>query len=89
MVLYRSPEQTDLHIYCWSFSQVHCSKIFCINFIALHPPAPPPPPPPPSSGHVFFLMHHDDLIWILKESHQSYIKIGPVVSDKKIFKCFI
>ena len=28
MVLYRSLEQTDLHTYCWSFSQVHCSKIF-------------------------------------------------------------
>ena len=28
MVLYRSPEQTALHTYCWSFSQVHCSKIF-------------------------------------------------------------
>ena len=28
MVLYRSPDQTDLHIYCWSFSQVHCSRIF-------------------------------------------------------------
>ena len=28
MVLYRSPEQTALHTYCWSFSKVHCSKIF-------------------------------------------------------------
>ena len=28
MVLYRSPDQTDLHIYCLSFSQVHCSRIF-------------------------------------------------------------
>ena len=28
MVLYRSPEQIDLHTYRWSFSQVHCSKIF-------------------------------------------------------------
>ena len=28
MVLYRSPEQTALHTYCWSFSQAHCSKIF-------------------------------------------------------------
>ena len=28
MVLYRSPEQTALQTYCWSFSQVHCSKIF-------------------------------------------------------------
>ena len=28
MVLYRSPEQTALHTYCWSFSQVYCSKIF-------------------------------------------------------------
>ena len=27
MVLYRSPDQTDLHIYCWRFSQVHCSRI--------------------------------------------------------------
>ena len=28
VVLYRSPDQTNLHIYCWSFSQVHCSRIF-------------------------------------------------------------
>ena len=28
MVLYRSPEQTTLHTYYWSFSKVHCSKIF-------------------------------------------------------------
>ena len=28
MVLYRSPEQTDLNTYYLSFSQVHCSKIF-------------------------------------------------------------
>ena len=28
MVLYCSPEQTALQTYCWSFSQVHCSKIF-------------------------------------------------------------
>ena len=28
MVLCCSPEQTALHTYCWSFSQVYCSKIF-------------------------------------------------------------
>ena len=28
MVLYHSPEQTNLHTYCWRFSQVHCSKIY-------------------------------------------------------------
>ena len=33
MVLYCSPEQTDLHTYCWSFSQVHCSKIFVYQYM--------------------------------------------------------
>ena len=42
----------------------------------------------------FVLMHHDSLNYILIEGHQggtflpSYIEIGPVVSDKKIFKLF-
>ena len=61
MVLYRSHEQTDLHTYCWSFSQVQWSKIFVL---ILKPCAP--------SSHVF-LMHHDDLNWILKEGHQRNI----------------
>ena len=54
---------------------------FLYNFIALLP-----------CGRVFF-MHHDRWNWILKEGHQrnnlpSYIEIGPVASNKKIFEVF-
>ena len=53
-VLYRSPEQTDLHTYI--IVEVS-AKFTALNFIALHPH----PPPTPHSSHVFFfLMHHDN-----------------------------
>ena len=43
MVLYRSPEQTDLHTY---ISVEVSAKFTALNFIALHPPPPPPTNPP-------------------------------------------
>ena len=46
MVLYRSPEQTDLHTY---ISVEVSAKFTALNFIALHPH----PPPTPHSSHVF------------------------------------
>ena len=52
MVLYRSPEQTDLYTY---ISVEVSAKFTALNFIALHPP------PTPHSSHVFFfLTHHDN-----------------------------
>ena len=54
MVLYRSPEQTDLHTY---ITVEVSAKLTALNFIALHPP----PPTNPHSSHVcFFLTHHDN-----------------------------
>ena len=43
MVLYRSPEQTDLHIY---ISVEVSAKFTALNFIALHRPSPHPTNPP-------------------------------------------
>ena len=37
MVLYRSPEQTDLHTY---ITDEVSAKFTALNFIALHPPPP-------------------------------------------------
>ena len=54
MVLYCSPEQTDLYTY---ISVEVSAKFTALNIIALHPP----PPPTPHSSHVFFfLTHHDN-----------------------------
>ena len=66
MVLYRSPEQTDLHTY---ITVEGSAKFTALNFIALQPP----PPRTPHSSHVFFffLTHHDNKI--LKEGHQRNI----------------
>ena len=47
MVLYRSPEQTDLHTY---ISVEVSAKFTALNFIALHPP----PPTNPSTAAMFF-----------------------------------
>ena len=51
MVLYRSPEQTDLHTY---ITVEVSAKFTALNFIALHHPSPPPPqtPPPPPPPHT-------------------------------------
>ena len=55
MVLYRSPEQTDLHTY---ISVEVSAKFTALNFIALHPP--PPTNPPTAVMFFFFLTHHDN-----------------------------
>ena len=47
MVLYRSPEQTDLHTY---ISVEVSAKFTALNFIALHPP---PPHQPPTAAMFF------------------------------------
>ena len=54
MVLYRSPEQTDLHTY---ISVEVSAKFTALNFIALHPH---PPPTPTVAMYFFFLTHHDN-----------------------------
>ena len=55
MVLYRSPEQTDLHTY----NSVEVSaKFTALNFIALHPT--PHQPPQQPCFFFFFLTHHDN-----------------------------
>ena len=48
MVLYRSPEQTDLHTY---ITVEVSAKFTALNFIALHHPPPTNPPQQP----CFFL----------------------------------
>ena len=53
MVLYRLPEQTDLHTYCWSFSQIRCSKFYSTA------PHLPPTSTPTATLFLFFLTHHD------------------------------
>ena len=89
MVLYRSPEQTGLHTYCWSFTALRFMYKF---YSPASPPPPPPPPPQPPQPHkpCFFLFNAS---WRLDRVTKgiflpSYIEIGPVVSDKKIFKVF-
>ena len=80
LVLYRSLEQTDLHTYCWSFSQVHCSKFYR-----------PAPPIPTAAMFFSFLRIMTTKSWkrVTKGTFlPNYIEIGPVVSDKKIFKVF-
>ena len=47
MVLYRSPEQTDLYTY---ISVEVSAKFTALNFIALHPP---PPTNPPTAAMFF------------------------------------
>ena len=67
MVLYRSPDQTDLHIYCWSFSQVSALG-FLYKLYSTNHSHPPPPHPWPC-----FFTNLDDPNWILKEGHQRNI----------------
>ena len=50
MVLFRSPEQTDLHTY---ISVEVSAKFTALNFIALHSPPPTNPPQQP----CFFLFN--------------------------------
>ena len=54
MVLYRSPEQTDLHTY---ITVEVSAKFTALNFIALHPP---PNQPPTAAMFFFFLTPHDN-----------------------------
>ena len=54
MVLYRSPEQTDLYSY---ISVEVSAKFTALNFIALHPP---PPTNLPQQPCFFLLTHHDN-----------------------------
>ena len=55
MVLYRSPEQTDLHTY---ITVEVSAKFTALNFIALHPPFPTNRPQQPC--FFFFLTQHDN-----------------------------
>ena len=79
MVLYRSPEQTDLHTYYWSFSQVYCSKTFVeILELCPHPLLP--------SEHVFKASWRLELNLDRespKEHFCRYTEISLVPSDKK------
>ena len=53
MVLYCSPQQTDLHTY---ITVEVSAKFTALNFIALHPPT----NPPTAAMFFFFLTHHDN-----------------------------
>ena len=93
MVLYRSPEQTDLHTYCWNFSQVHCSKFYS-PAPPPTPPTPQPPPPPPPTGAMFFSFYAS---WQLnlergppKEDFcHAILKLVQWFLTKRFLKCFV
>ena len=57
MVLYHSPEQTDLHTY---ITVEVSAKFTALNFIALHHPHPPPTNPPQQPCFFFFFLTHQD-----------------------------
>ena len=56
MVLYRSPEQTELHT---DISVEVSAKFTALNFIVLQPP-PTPYQPPTAAMFFFFLTRHDN-----------------------------
>ena len=87
MVLYRSPEQTDLY----TFISVEVSaKFTALNFIALHPP----PPTNPRQQPCLFLFNASRQLNLERGSPkeqfcQVILKLVQWFLTRRFLKCFI